>query len=117
MSGRDPVERAIRKAQAAGQFDDLPGAGLPIPDLDLPYDPAWWARKWVERERVDTEVRALAARLRREVPAAVGLEERDEARARLEALNVEIEEVGALAAGAEPLARLDVDRLLHHFPD
>lgn len=36
----------------AGEFDDLPGAGKPIPDLDRPYDPEWWARKLIERERL-----------------------------------------------------------------
>jgi len=35
-----------------GQFDDLPGKGKPIAGLDRPYDPAWWAKKFVERERL-----------------------------------------------------------------
>lgn len=36
----------------AGEFDDLPGSGKPIPDLDRPYDPEWWAKKLIERERL-----------------------------------------------------------------
>lgn len=45
------VERKTREAVEAGEFDDPAGAGEPIPDLDRPYDPAWWARKWMERDR------------------------------------------------------------------
>ncbi len=45
------VERQIRRAMTEGAFEDLPGAGRPLPDLDRPYDPGWWARKWAERRR------------------------------------------------------------------
>jgi len=45
------IERVIREAQQAGKFDGVEGAGRPIPDLDRPYEPGWWARKWVHRER------------------------------------------------------------------
>jgi hypothetical protein len=108
----DRVERAIRKAQELGEFDDLPGAGRPIPDLDRPYDPAWWARRWVERERAEETMRELATRLRSEVPQAVGLNDRDEARIRLEALNDEIDQVNAESGRLDRLDRLDVNRLL-----
>jgi hypothetical protein len=113
----DPIERAIRKAQAEGEFENLPGAGRPIPDLDRPYDPGWWARRWAERERADVAVRDLARRLRREVPQAVGLSDRAAARNRLDVLNDEIDAVNAASERPEPLDRLDVDHLLRHFPD
>ena len=35
---------------ARGEFDDLPGAGKPIPNLN--DDPLWWVKKFVERERL-----------------------------------------------------------------
>lgn len=38
------VERQIREAMDRGEFDDLPGAGKPIPDLDKPYDELWVQR-------------------------------------------------------------------------
>jgi len=41
----DPVERQIHEAMEWGEFDDLPGAGRPIPDLGAGYDPAWWAKR------------------------------------------------------------------------
>lgn len=48
-----PVERAIREAQERGEFDDLPGAGKPLPDLGDTDDPLWWVRRYAEREGLD----------------------------------------------------------------
>ena len=33
------AENRIREAIEEGQFDDLPGLGKPIADIDEPYDP------------------------------------------------------------------------------
>ena len=105
----DPIERLIRDAQEDGAFDDLPGTGKPIPDIDRPYDPAWWARSWVERDRTLTRLNALAARIRREVPRALATGNRDEALRRLEALNAEIDEVNRSLRPREPIERIDVE--------
>lgn len=48
--GESIVERQIRLAAERGEFDDLPGSGKPIEDLDDAYDPLWWVKKWAERE-------------------------------------------------------------------
>ena len=56
------VERQIREAMDRGEFDNLPGAGKPIPDLDAPYDPSWWVREWVRRNRLVDEVRDVRRR-------------------------------------------------------
>jgi Domain of unknown function (DUF1992) len=49
----DPVEaysdRLIREAMESGQFDDLPGAGKPIPGAGTRDDDGWWVRGWIER--------------------------------------------------------------------
>jgi hypothetical protein len=58
------AERRIREAIEAGEFDDLPGAGEPIADVDGSYDPTWWVRKWVEREGI-TPAELAEARRRR----------------------------------------------------
>lgn len=39
------VEQQIRAAMDSGKFDNLPGAGEPIRDLDRPYDEVWLDRK------------------------------------------------------------------------
>jgi hypothetical protein len=57
MSGRAieiVAEDKIRAAQAAGQFDMLPGLGLPHPIFDEEYDPHWWIRRKLAREGLQT---------------------------------------------------------------
>ena len=59
------AEQRIRAAIEAGAFDDLPGLGRPIPDIDRPYDPMWWVKKWLARERLDEQARAADPRYRK----------------------------------------------------
>jgi len=63
-----PVERQIRDAMERGEFDHLPGAGKPLADLDAVYDPAWWARRWLERARVEDAARDVRQAIARELP-------------------------------------------------
>jgi len=49
-------DNRIRQAMEEGKFDDLPGLGKPIPDIDEPYDPDWWIKKWVKREKLGREL-------------------------------------------------------------
>jgi hypothetical protein len=88
------VERRIREAIDAGEFDDLPGAGKPIDDLDLDYDPAWWVRKWVRRERVRDAADELRRTLRRELPR-LRLRNDDHGRQRLDRLRAAVDEINA----------------------
>jgi len=46
------VEIQIQQAMRRGDFDDLPGEGKPIRDLHEAYDPNWWIRQKIERERL-----------------------------------------------------------------
>jgi hypothetical protein len=43
------AEHRIREAIAAGELDNLPGLGQPIPGIDDPYDPMWWVKGWLQR--------------------------------------------------------------------
>ena len=45
------VERLIRKAMEAGEFDDLPGTGRPIPGSGSVDDELWWVRSWLQRNQ------------------------------------------------------------------
>jgi hypothetical protein len=47
------VERRIREAMERGEFENLPGAGKPIPDLDRPEDELAWVKRWMKREGID----------------------------------------------------------------
>ncbi|GGM23436.1 hypothetical protein GCM10011608_05220 [Micromonospora sonchi] len=50
------VEAQIRSAQQRGEFDNLPGAGKPIPGRGLPYDESWWIKSFLEREQVPDDL-------------------------------------------------------------
>jgi hypothetical protein len=56
------VEHQIREAQERGEFNDLPGAGKPLPGLTGDYDEMWWLRQLAEREQVSTLPPMLALR-------------------------------------------------------
>ncbi len=44
------IDKQIREAEERGEFEDLPGAGQPIPDLDKPFDELWWVKNKLQRE-------------------------------------------------------------------
>jgi Domain of unknown function (DUF1992) len=47
------VEHQVRSAQAQGAFDNLPGTGKPIPDVDRAQDELAWVANYLRRENVD----------------------------------------------------------------
>lgn len=47
------VDRIIREAMQRGEFDDLPGAGKPIPGAGKIDDRWWWFRRWVRRNAIE----------------------------------------------------------------
>ncbi len=59
------IEEKIRAAIERGEFDNLPGAGKPLPNRD--DGPGWWARQLIERMRAEDAQgeldRALVERL------------------------------------------------------
>jgi hypothetical protein len=46
------VETSIQQAIRRGEFDNLPGAGKPLPDLGASHDPDWWIRRKIETEQL-----------------------------------------------------------------
>lgn len=46
------VDKQIREAGDRGEFDNLPGAGKPIPGIDEPADELWWVRAYLKREQL-----------------------------------------------------------------
>lgn len=72
---RNPVtyerwaERQVREAIERGDFDDLPGLGAPIPDLEGPHDELWWVREKLRREELSYLPPTLA--MRKEVEDAL----------------------------------------------
>jgi hypothetical protein len=60
------VERQIREATERGEFDNLPGAGQPIPGLNGRDDEDWWIKGFLEREKISPPLPTTLA-LRREI--------------------------------------------------
>jgi hypothetical protein len=50
------IEARIKAARENGEFDDLPGAGKPIPGQGEPYDEKWWINEFMRREGLSGEV-------------------------------------------------------------
>ena len=46
------VDLQVQRAIERGEFDNLPGMGKPIPDLDTTHDPDWWLKRLIEREHI-----------------------------------------------------------------
>ncbi len=46
------IDRQIREARERGEFDNLPGAGKPIPGLGGRQDDNWWVKGLMERENL-----------------------------------------------------------------
>jgi hypothetical protein len=46
------IDRQIREAQERGEFENLPGAGKPLPGHGQEYDENWWVKDLVRREKI-----------------------------------------------------------------
>jgi hypothetical protein len=112
-------EELIRRAQEEGAFEDLEGAGKPLPGLDRPYDPDWWVKKLVQREKVSALPPSLE--LLRKVEARLAeiwaLRDETTVRARVLAINAEIAKVNARAVEGPPtrLGPLDVEAIVEKW--
>jgi hypothetical protein len=102
------IERVIREAQEAGKFDDVAGSGEPISGLDSPYDPAWWARRWIASERRREETLDLVRDIDRRLPQILAGAVELEVRADLESLNTRIEQHNAHSSRGNDIPLLDV---------
>ena len=112
------IEAQIRVAQEQGAFDNLPGAGKPLPNMDQEYDPMSWVKQLAEREQLSLSLLPPSLELLRKVERELATIEKlpDEAavRGRVAALNVEIARVNATVIEGPPtrLGKLDVDQVV-----
>jgi hypothetical protein len=115
------VERQLREATERGAFDDLPGAGKPIPDLDKPHDELWWVKQKLRRENLSYLPPTIALRKQSEeaLEAAARAGSEDEVRRIVAGINAKIIEGNRKAASGPPLnlAPFDVERLVRDWRD
>jgi hypothetical protein len=124
MSARKPpglgweswIDRQVREATERGEFDDLPGAGQPIPNLARPFDELWWVKDKLRREGLTYMAPSVALRKEAHEAYEAALAARSEAEARriLEAINDKIRSANrtGITGPALMLVPHDVERVL-----
>ena len=110
------IDTQIRIAREQGAFDNLPGAGKPLPNLDREYDPLWWVKQLLQREQVSILPPSLELlrKVEKELTAIEKLQDEAAVRRRVAALNAEIAKVNATVMEGPPtrLSKLDVDKVV-----
>jgi hypothetical protein len=110
------IEAQIGAAMQQGAFDNLPGAGKPLPNSGRGYDPDRWIKQMLERE--GAAIAPPSLELRRQVEkelAAIGtLDDEAAVRLRIAALNAQIARFNATAVEGPPtnLATFDIDQVV-----
>jgi DnaJ homologue, subfamily C, member 28, conserved domain len=110
------IDAQIRVAREQGAFDNLPGAGKPLPNLDQANDPLWWVKQLMQRERVSELPPSLELlrKVEKELAAIEKLTDEAAVRSRVAALNAEIAKVNATVVEGPPtrLGALNVDKVV-----
>jgi len=110
------IDEQIRVAREQGAFDNLPGAGKPLPNLDQEYDLAVWVKQLVHREQLSILPPSLELlrKVEKELAAIEKLHDEATLRRRVAALNAEIAKVNATVIEGPPtrLSTLDVDKVV-----
>jgi hypothetical protein len=110
------IDAQIRVAMEKGAFDNLPGAGKPLPNLDQEYDPLWWVKQLVQREQLSMLPPSLELlrKVEKELATIETLHDEATVRGRVAALNVEIAKVNATVVEGPPtrLGTLNVDQIV-----
>ena len=108
------IDKQIREAQERGEFDDLPGKGKPLPDIDHPRDELWWVRRKLKDEDVSVLPPSMQVRndlddARRKIAAT---DDEATVRAIVAEINEKIREVNRSVVSGPPttLMPLDVER-------
>ena len=113
------IDRQIREAEDRGEFDDLAGAGKPIPDLDKPFDDLWWVKDKLRREGLSYMPPSVA--LRKEAGDALLAASRAgseaEVRQVISAINDKIREANRKTIAGPPLMLVpyDLERVVREW--
>jgi hypothetical protein len=113
------IDRQIREATERGEFDHLPGAGEPIPDLDKPFDEMWWVKRKLRSEGLTYLPPSLALRKEAQDALEAALQANSEADVRkiVERINAQIREANrkGIAGPAIMLVPYDIERVVEQW--
>ncbi|MFE3453505.1 DUF1992 domain-containing protein [Nonomuraea sp. NPDC059194] len=116
------IDRQIREAQERGEFDDLPGAGKPLPNRNELTDELWWVKRKLADESLTMPLPPSLA-LRKEAETALAKARaaatEDEVRSILEEINGKIVEGNRKAMSGPPLNLMpyDIEEFLDGWRD
>jgi hypothetical protein len=114
------IDRQIREAEERGEFEDLPGAGKPLPGLDRRHDEMWWIKQKLESEGLTMPLPPTLA-LRKDADEALaqarGAQSETEARRIIEEINDRIREAIRKGLPGPPLNLMpfDVERVVSEW--
>jgi hypothetical protein len=105
------VDKQIREAMDRGDFDDLPGKGKPLPDIDRPRDDMWWVRRKLRDEDITVLPQSMQVRndldeARRRIAAT---DDERTVRAIVAEINEKIREVNRSVVSGPPTTLMPLD--------
>ncbi len=103
----DWLEKAIREATERGDFDDLPGSGERIEGLGGTYDPAWWAKSFVSREKAREAGIELVAEIDKMLPVLLATAPLDDLLAQVDRWNAAIARINSELDRRDALHEVD----------
>jgi hypothetical protein len=119
MSWETWIDEQIRVAKEQGAFDNLPGAGKPLPDLGREEGLDWWVRRLVQREQLSIVPPSLelARKVEKELAAIEKLSDEATVRSRVAALNIEIAKTNATVTDGPPtrIGTLNADKIVEQW--
>jgi len=123
MSFTSWIDQQIGEAQERGAFDNLPGAGKPLPKRSQSDDGLTWVRELLQREGLPTdELLPTPLKLRKQserlAESVQELRSEDEVRAAVAELNRQIVEWRRIPHGPPIFVRLiDADAMVSRWRD
>jgi len=114
------IDRAIREAEARGEFKDLPGAGKPLPNNNELTDEDWWLKSLIQRENLTGFLPGTLA-LRKELDdldeTVRRMPREDQVRTFVAELNTRVEKArrGVLDGPPVNVAPLDVEETVERW--
>lgn len=113
------IDKQVREAEERGEFEDLPGAGQPIPNIDKPHDELWWVKDKLRREGLTYMSPSVALRRRAHdaLQSALGAKSEAEVREIVTDINAEIRDANAkgIAGPALMLVPYEVERVVRDW--